>query len=292
MDERARPDAGPPNRDVASLAWRDRWLGAYARMPYHRGKRRAERLLRRLLRIDEPEAISPAGVRYRLAAEEIVQREILVHGAYEPRTLALMHRLLRPGDTMVDVGSHVGQYALHAARAVGARGRVVAFEPNPLTYKYLVRNVELNGASATIVPVLAAIDVRPGVAPLATGRKENWGLASLGGAGDVSFHVATVPLGDALAALRVGRVDVLKIDVEGYEGRVLRSLDLRSPLRPRHVIFEFIPRQLRDCGENPDALLETLRDAGYALAGVDGTPLDDPACLTEFNVWASDLRAS
>lgn len=274
----------------AALGWRDRWLGAYARMPYHRGKGRAERLLRRIMGAEEVDAVSPTGVRYRLAPEEVVQREILVHGAYEPRTLALMQRLLRSGDTMVDVGGHVGQYALHAARAVGPTGRVVAFEPNPRTYRYLTRNVDLNGLRGRIVPVLAAVDTRVGVAPMFAGREENWGLASLGASGDVAFHVATVPLTEALRALGVQRLDVLKIDVEGYEGRVLRSLDLGSELRPRHIILEFIPAQLASCGENATALLDAMRAAGYRIAGVDGEPLSDPAQLPELNLWAADGR--
>jgi FkbM family methyltransferase len=290
-------DAISPDGVGARPDWRDRALTAYARRDYHPGKARLERLARRVLGLDVMRAESPAGVKYLLVPDEVVQREILLRGAYEPRTLALVTRLLKPGDTMVDVGGHVGQYALHAALAVGPSGRVVSFEPNPHTYQFLRRNVALNGVADRVVAVLGAVDDAPGVAPMTLGLEENWGLASRADGAHAhgappSFHAATVRLDAALAALAVRRVDVLKVDVEGYELNVLRSLDLASALRPRHIVFEFIPGQMAACGSDPETLLGHLAVHGYELCGVDGAPFGDAAALAECNVWARDVRGA
>src|SRR5688572_14948748 len=63
-------------------------------------------------------------------------------GRWEPRTLARFAELVHPGDTVVDVGAHFGIYALLASRLVGAHGRVIAFEPDPVSRAQLVRNIE------------------------------------------------------------------------------------------------------------------------------------------------------
>src|SRR5687767_12282446 len=54
---------------------------------------------------------------------------LLINGEYEPVTLRTMASIVRPGDVIVDGGANIGIFTLHAARAVGSAGRVIAFEP-------------------------------------------------------------------------------------------------------------------------------------------------------------------
>src|SRR5579863_851790 len=66
-------------------------------------------------------------------------------GEYEPYGVRLMEEFLRPGDLFVDIGAHIGYYALRAARVVGPTGCVLAFEPDPDNFELLVKNARDNG---------------------------------------------------------------------------------------------------------------------------------------------------
>jgi len=74
------------------------------------------------------------------------ERKIYWQRTYEPATLALIDRCLRLGDRMIDVGANFGLMSLHASRAVGSSGAVIAFEPHPGTFKRLQGHLHLNAA--------------------------------------------------------------------------------------------------------------------------------------------------
>lgn len=283
----------PARRPYAPLpkaaSWRERLYVRYVRMPNHPMKLRLERWLRRAFALRRVLAQSAAGVRFRLLEDDFVQHQILRCGVYEPRSIALVRQLLAPGDVMVDVGGHVGLYALHAAAAVGATGRVITVEPNPWTYEYLLENVALNDAG-NVTAVLGAVGDEPGAATLTTIADGNWGQTRVvpAAAAGAAFTVAVVPLGLLLRGLGVPRVDVLKIDVEGFEERVLRSIDLSSSLRPRHIVFEYLPELAAAHSERPDTIIAHLTAAGYELRDVTGAPYRVGEPLPEDNLWALD----
>jgi hypothetical protein len=62
---------------------------------------------------------------------EYVQLEILIRGAAEPQTLALIRNIVGRGACVIDVGAHIGHHVLEAAAATGSDGRVFAFDPQP-----------------------------------------------------------------------------------------------------------------------------------------------------------------
>jgi len=122
--------------------------------------------------------------------------------------------------TVVDVGANIGVFALWAASLVGPDGTVVALEPNPLAYQLLEKN--LNGLSqARTYAVACGEDVMALDLHYAEGRLS---IGSFYPRQDrtYSVRVPVTPLDDVLADLE-GKIDLLKIDVEGYEAPVLRG---------------------------------------------------------------------
>ncbi len=186
-----------------------------------RGKGR----LRRMLPVPGEgvvEAGFPGGMRLRLDLRESIQRDWYA-GLYDRRELRVLRELLAEGGDFVDVGAHIGLYALTGARAT--KGRVLALEPNPSAREQLEHNVALNDATDVIVRPVAA-SANPGRAQLHVPRTPDPSFSSLGGgrfseADPIDVEVTTV---DAeVEALRL-RPTVVKIDVEGAELDVIAGM--------------------------------------------------------------------
>ncbi|GGN03835.1 hypothetical protein GCM10009721_34030 [Terrabacter tumescens] len=190
-----------------------------------------------------------------------------INGNYEQFEQSVFKACLRPGDTVVDVGAHIGLYTLQAARTVGPDGRVIAFEPSSANFALLARNIEANEYAQVELVQAAVADV--------TGRMElslsaeNTGDHSLVGASTADREtegVDVVTLDDAVGASPVA---VWKMDVQGAEPAVLAGAKRMLEASPEVVLFtELSPGHLRDWGGTA-AYVDSLVDAGFALFELD-----------------------
>ena len=265
----------------------DRAFAAYARAPDHPGKLRVFNLGLKLLgkrRVIARTAFAEMD----LDTTDLVQREILLFGAYEPRTVARLQHILRPGDTFLDIGAHVGQFALVAAQAVGATGRVVAIEPNPPVCAVLLVNRARTAPAARFDVVSGALSDQRGTVSFGIASAGNLGSTRMvGGERSDAVLCQTLTYRDLIDELQIGAVRAAKIDVEGAELKVLRGFgDVDRARWPDHILFEFIPEAF-DYGEAPEALLGFFREADYVLRDIDGVAYAPGAELPEFNLWAS-----
>jgi FkbM family methyltransferase len=179
------------------------------------------------------------------------QRLLYLEGERFVGERGLVAELVRPEDTVVDVGANIGYYSLLAARIVGPRGRIIAFEPEPDNLVELRMNIEGNGLGmAEIRPV--AVGARAGTVSFLRGI--NGGVTD--GAGDSGASTVQVPM-VALDDVLEGPVGMIKIDVEGYEGEVLagarRTIERCKP----RLFVEIHPRMLAT-GHTVDSLFDFL----------------------------------
>lgn len=151
-------------------------------------------------------------------------------GTYEPEQTALFARWLAPGDTLLDVGAHVGYYTLVSSGLVGAGGRVYAFEPNPRNVRFLRRHVEAN-AAANVQVVESAVSDRAGTVRFDFGSGSGTGHIAEAG----TLEVRATRVDDFVREQGISP-GAMKIDVEGAEVRVLRGA-LETLRRSRPVVF-------------------------------------------------------
>lgn len=214
---------------------------------------------------------------------------IRANRAYEPEVSAALGARLSPGACVVDVGASIGYFTVLAGRAVGPGGRVMAFEPGPQNQSMLLLNVVHNELANVELLSYALSDRKEIVAYRRLAA--NGVIVPLAGAGSVVTGdlVQAVPMDDALAA--EDRIDVVKIDVEGAEGRVLRGgASVIDRYRPT-IFFEFTPAALAEVsGTTGGAMLRDLEELGYrftVLTGATGdtasTPVDSAGVLERFD---------
>jgi FkbM family methyltransferase len=187
-------------------------------------------------------------------------------GLYELDTVQLLRRVLRPGDWFVDGGANIGYFTLLAARLVGTRGRVDAFEPDPINLQRLREHLAMNSQAAEVHVHPYALTDRPGMVDLfhPTGTGANHGMASLYpppiGA-EKTFSVEAVRLDDVLQ----GVPTLIKQDVEGAELRALNGMSrlLASP-EPPMIIFEHNPAMATIAGHSPGDLPRLIESVNRA----------------------------
>ena len=151
-----------------------------------------------------------------------------------------MASILRTGDTFVDVGSNMGAYSLWAALSVGPSGRVVAIEADEQNYEALVENVALNSFHDRITTVRCGVSDRREALPMHRNVTGNCGGHNFVGRGEQGPLVHCKPLEEVLEAVGVQRVRMMKLDIEGFERKVLSQYFNHLPVdaMPDYLLVE------------------------------------------------------
>jgi FkbM family methyltransferase len=212
-------------------------------------------------------------------------------GAYEPHLTAVFERHCRSGMTVVDVGANLGYFSLLASKLVGPAGRVVALEPNSENCRLLLSSLRLNGTSnVDLLPVAA--DEAPGWAYYATHVGSNGGLVD---DDNLLSRFGTVVPTFRLDDLVDRKVDFLKMDVEGAEGRVVhgatRIIEKDRPI----VTTELKEEMLQRVSDRSVAdYLSYFGDLGYLPTLLDkesGAERPYPSMRALLDEWVTeDLR--
>jgi FkbM family methyltransferase len=189
----------------------------------------------------------------------------------ERRELAALRRLVLPGMIVADVGANVGFYALQMASCVGPRGRVLAFEPDPLCFGLLRSRIKRSGGMNVDAHQLA-LGEGSGEAILycsAYNRADNRLSPSHAQAHVEEHRVQVRSLDEFLAAEGISTVDALKIDVQGSEERVLKGARRTIEGGLDWIWVEFSPDHLRGAGTDPRSFLALLADMNMDVFEVD-----------------------
>jgi FkbM family methyltransferase len=249
-------------------------LGIARRYPLYRGRGRLA--LSSFLR--KPAAIPSPVIRVNLESGEVINvveddyigRMVRFFGDLDPSLSGVIRSIIRPGDTVLDIGANVGVLTLQVASLVGPGGHVFAFEP--LTQlSTLLRNSIAENKFENVTIFECALSDKAGV-----GRMEvaatSLGCASLSESGNGEV-CELKRLDDIEFGNRMKNPRLLKIDVEGHESRVFAGGErFFRQFPPDFVLFESHDRC--DFWQRPEVVM--LRDYGYIFSVIFRSSLAKP----------------
>lgn len=195
---------------------------------------------------------------------------LLLGKAYEKCETDLLSEVVEEGMVVIDCGANIGYYTLLAAKLVGERGKVFAFEPEPSNYALLVKNIEANGYH-NVVPARKAISNKTGSITLSLADDPSG--HSLGQIAQEHARgviiVDSVTLDESLEQ-NIAPVDVIKMDIEGAEMRALEGMNNIIRQNPNlKILTEFCPPYLERCGSSPASYFNKLKSHGFKIYAMD-----------------------
>jgi FkbM family methyltransferase len=196
-------------------------------------------------------------------ADTIIAHDLIRLGFWEPRETRYLQTLLQAGQTFVDVGANVGYFSLLAAALVGPTGTVIAVEPEPRNIDLLRRNIARNGADTVrVIPFAAA--AAEATMSLAL-DEQNRGAHRLVASDDPQAgpSVRCVRLDEVLPE----RVDVIKVDAQGYDHEVVEGLERTLAANPfATLIVELSGFELSRRGVDPATVLTRYEELDFVLS--------------------------
>jgi FkbM family methyltransferase len=217
--------------------------------------------------------LAAGGRRFRMQLNipGLIEDTLLREGAWEPHVSRALVNFVRPDTVFVDVGANIGYHTLHLATRFPAL-RCIAFEPDPVIFKQLARNVALNDLCNVTLRAVALGEVnKPIRFHMQSASCYNRGLSSLAPNADVMksctvCDVFCARLDDQISPEDLRSVSVLKIDAQGCEAAVLAGapqiLELSRPV----IVLEFESRYHRNAPLALEQLIDLL--PGYRALAV------------------------
>ena len=242
-------------------------------LPSFRGKRRlASWLFRDYIRTAENlEVEGTGGARYLLPnLKDNISFDIFVNGIYEKETIDLLDRLLPPNGYYLDLGANIGAILVPLAKR-RPDIKIIAVEAAPWIFHYLKKNVELNKLKHVTLVNKALFD-KDGVELDFFSPADKFGKGSLSPVfSREAVKVTTTKVDSLIREYNFPRVDVVKIDVEGFEYFVFKGAsDLLQGSEPPKIIFEFVDwAEKQAMGLEAGAAQEFLLKLNYELYLLD-----------------------
>lgn len=198
----------------------------------------------------------------------VLSQELLQSQVWEKYQTEQFIKSINKGNTVVDIGAHIGYYTLLAAEKVGKYGHVFAFEPDPKNFLLLTKNIKENGYSNVTV-IRSAVSSRDGYLSFYV-HPTNTGDHSILKNKDRrrKFKVKTVTLDKYFRDIK--KIDVIKMDVQGAEYSVLKGgKNIFVKMKKLILFTEFYPSSFVEAGHKPMNFLNTLQRLGYNIYDID-----------------------
>jgi FkbM family methyltransferase len=214
--------------------------------------------------------IERGGLKFLVWSNEDIGKQLLLRGSYEKETILAFRNFIQKGDVCIDVGGNIGYYALNFARMSGIDGQIFVFEPIRRNALVIELSAYLNNIS-NIQIFNEVVSEKSGRADFIIPSDSAYAYLSSAETSPLQgehIQCRSTTLDDFVVRAGIqGRIGVVKIDVEGAEGLVLRGMQKilsDDELRPRVILLELVDEYLGAFGFSSDKIIGGLSRFGYS----------------------------
>jgi len=250
-------------------------LRLYSRLPTFRGKNwLGQKFMNALPLPKQVRQTMAAGFQMDLMMSDRIQRWMFVTRHHEPETETIFEAFARKSRVMLDVGGNIGYMSL-LAKQVNPRLKIYAFEPLPGNVITFRANIALNGfQDLAILETCVSDQVGETEFLLPPGEESGWGRIAyrddlFKGGGKISREVTTL---DEFTKTHGEKIDLIKIDVEGFETKVLHGARKLLARDKPVICFEVNEPCLKDVGTSSREIFDFLHSLGYSIHAVHKSP--------------------
>ncbi len=205
------------------------------------------------------------GIKYKLDLSDIV--DWFIYFGFQELSRQKLYDLMKADQTIIDIGANIGDVSLHAAQFVGQTGNVHSFEPDPTNYKRFETNLDLNLFS-NIHKNKVGLGDKAGTYNIANIDSGNQGMNRIvheESSNSKTQQIQVSTLDSYVLEKKLDKVDLIKIDVEGFEYNVLKgSKTVIDTFHPTFFI-ELDDDNLIEQGSSANKLVKLLEDGGYEV---------------------------
>lgn len=197
-------------------------------------------------------------------SEKLVETKI-----WEPYETKLFKQNLRIGNTVLDIGAHIGYYTLLASKKVGKEGKVYAFEPDPKNFQILKKNIVANDCQNVIL-VNKAVTKSSATVRLYI-NEQNTGDHRIYDSKDGRLYISvdSISLDEFFKNIKT-KVNLIKMDIQGAEfGVIAGGLKLLKENPNIKIFSEFWPNGLKLNKTSPEKFLKIFSDFGFKIYQID-----------------------
>jgi len=226
---------------------------------------------------DDKVACTREGINWQLDLDEGIDLSIYVFGRFEKSSYNAIKSVVRPDDVVLDIGANIGAHTLPLGELVQPKGKVVALEATNWAFDKLKHNLSLNPRlKDNIVPVQTLLTDQV----LQTTPVElysSWNLQS-----DTPQHgvhqgtlkstdkATVITIDELVEQLQLSKIDFVKMDVDGFECKVLRGAKNSLEKYKPKMLLELCPYVLEEHGDSFEEMLSLLYNYNYQLFSEDG----------------------
>jgi FkbM family methyltransferase len=220
--------------------------------------------------------VSRRGIKYSLDLNELIDFGIYV-GGWEKKTIEFLKGTLQNDDVVIEVGANVGSHTLLMSSLVGHGGKVYAFEPTSFARTKLLRNMELNLRFSSNIVVRSELVSNGSHEMPRLDIRSSWALDTGNQRKPETVAAPCISIDEFAEGAGIRRLDLLKIDVDGYDFKVLfGAIETLRKLKPT-VFIELCEYSLREQGDSTQDVFRVFAELGYYGHFETGEPINSPS---------------
>jgi FkbM family methyltransferase len=238
-------------------------LELYGTRIRHRGQWRIHSLLRKVFKIsiNAECAVVRAGLKWHLNPSNYVESDLFWLDIKDVWEIYHIKELLDPGSVVFDIGANFGFYSCMIAKILGEECTVHSFEPLAYSFQRLKTNISINDFEGCIQSHKFGVSDKKGKAAMEHKAGNSGAAHIIEDRGDID--ITTVD--EFCDELKIDKIDFMKIDVEGFELRVLLGAEKMMRHSMPSVLIEINPPTLKRYGLKPLDVINKLTDYGYNM---------------------------